>query len=81
MNIETRKIEFLRKFLELKDEELILKLEQLLGINGNNTDSLVKEEIEPFTIAELNERIDKSEKDFKNSRFKTTDELIKKYNL
>ncbi|WP_397447370.1 hypothetical protein [Polaribacter sp. R77954] len=32
-----------------------------------------------MTINELNKRIDKSESDFKNNRFKTSSELFAKY--
>jgi len=37
--------------------------------------------LKPFTIEELHERIAKSEEDFKNGRFKTTEELLSKYGL
>lgn len=35
--------------------------------------------IDPFTIEELNNRISQSENDFKNKKFKTTSELLSKY--
>jgi hypothetical protein len=34
----------------------------------------------PMSIKEFNERIDKSENDFKNGRYKSTSELLRKYN-
>ncbi len=35
--------------------------------------------LKPSTIAELNSRIDKSEDDFRNGRYKTSAELLAKY--
>lgn len=40
-----------------------------------------KSDLKPFTIAELNQRIDQSEKDFAEGRYKTTTEMLKKFNL
>ncbi|MFY1045431.1 hypothetical protein [Chryseobacterium sp. GP-SGM7] len=34
---------------------------------------------DPFTVEEMNDRISKSEDDFKNKKFKTTSELLSKY--
>ncbi len=76
MNIETRKIEFVQAFLNLQSEELISQFEKLLKKSKQ-----VEKELKPFTIEELNERIAKSEEDFENGRFKTTEELLSKYGL
>lgn len=72
MDLQTRKIEFVQEFLKLQSEEIISQLENLLRKKNN-------ERIEPMTEAELNERIDQSEQDFKNGKFKTSAELLAKY--
>ncbi len=71
MNIEARKIKFVQAFLQLQDEELISRFEQLLKVE--------KKEFKPMSLTELNSRIDRSEDDFKNNRFKTTEEIPAKY--
>lgn len=76
MDIQTRKIEFIQTFLKLQSEEVISQFEKLLKqtISPKN-----QKKIEPFSNEELEARISKSEDDFKNSRFKTTQELLSKY--
>lgn len=76
MDIQTRKIQFIQKFLQLQNEKLISEFEKLLeekielDLNGY---------LRPFTVEELNKRIDQSEEDFENGRFKTTEEILAKY--
>lgn len=77
MNIEARKIEFIKKFLKLQNKEIISKLEEILKKGKDTSDERL---FNPMTIDELNKRIDKSESDFKNNRFKTSSELLAKYN-
>lgn len=76
MNLEARKIEFVKEFLKLQSEEVISRFEKIL-----NTETKMSEErfFEPMTQAELNKRIDKSESDFENNRFKTSSELLAKF--
>ena len=76
MNIEARKIEFIQEFLKLQSEETISKLEKILTKEKDISDERL---FRPMTIDELNKRIDKSESDFKNNRFKTSSELLTKY--
>ncbi len=71
MNIQTRKIAFIQAFLQLQSEESISRFEELLEIE--------KKEFRPMSIEELNARIERSENDFKNGDFKTTEELLAKY--
>ncbi len=73
MDIQTRKIEFVHEFLKLQSEESVLIFEQLLKSE--------KEKIKPMSVEELNARIDRSENDFKNERFKTTEEILNKYQI
>lgn len=76
MNIEARKIEFIQEFLKLQSEETISKFEKMLKKEKDTSDERL---FSPMTIDELNKRIDKSESDFKNNRFKTSSELLDKY--
>lgn len=76
MNIEARKIEFIQEFLKLQSEEAISKFEKILKKEKDTSDERL---FNPMTIDELNKRIDKSESDFKNNRFKTSPELLAKY--
>ena len=76
MDIEARKIEFIQEFLKLQSEEAISRLEKILKKEKNASDEKI---FEPMTIEELNKRIDQSESDFKNNRFKTSSDLLAKY--
>lgn len=76
MDIEARKIEFIQEFLKLQNEEAISKLEKLLKKEKDTSDERI---LNPMTIDELNKRIDQSESDFKNNRFKTSSEILAKY--
>ncbi|MHB0756919.1 hypothetical protein [Algibacter pacificus] len=75
MNLETRKIEFIQEFLNLQNEDIVSRLEKILRKEKSNSEKI----FEPMTIAEFNERIDKSESDFQNNRFKRSSELLAKY--
>lgn len=74
MDSQTRKIEFIQAFLKLQSEETISQFERLL-----KNSKKAEEDLKPFSIEELNERISKSEQDFENNQFKTTSELLSKY--
>jgi hypothetical protein len=76
MDIQSRKLEFIKDFLALQSEEAITQLEKLLK-KSQKIES--KESFKPFTLEELEDRISKSEDDFKNNRYKTSDELITKF--
>lgn len=78
MDIQTRKIEFVRRFLILEDEKLVSQFEKLLKENQIEE---ADEQFKPMSFSELNKRIDKSEKDFKDNRYKSTSELLAKYQL
>ena len=76
MNLEARKIEFVQEFLKLQSEEAVSRLEKILRKEKNASDERI---FEPMTQDELNKRIDKSESDFRNNRFKSSSELLAKY--
>jgi len=76
MNLEARKIEFVQEFLKLQSEEAISRLEKILKYERNATDEGI---FEPMTPDELNKRIDQSESDFRNNKFKSGSEILSKY--
>ncbi|KAF2327580.1 hypothetical protein [Flavobacterium nitrogenifigens] len=76
MDLQTRKIEFVQEFLKIQSEELISQLENLLKSKRNVDDN---DFLNPMSIEEFNNRIDLSENDFKNGRYKTTSQLLEKY--
>ena len=76
MNIEARKIEFVQEFLKLQSEEAISRLEKILRKEQKTSNEQI---FTPMTQEELNKRIDQSESDFLNNRFKSSSELLAKY--
>ena len=76
MNLEARKIEFVQEFLKIQSEDVISRLEKILRKENNTSD---ENKFGPMTKEELNKRIDQSESDFRNNRFKSSSELLSKY--
>lgn len=74
MNTVDRKIRFVQEFLRITDEEIIGKLEQLLGSERKKK---LSKELDPLTVDEFNKRIDQSEDDFREGRFTETKDLLK----
>ena len=70
MNLETRKIEFVKEFLKLQSEELISGLEKLLKQANSN------EEVTPMSHSEFNSRIDKALHDSENNKLIEAKDLI-----
>lgn len=76
MDLQSRKIEFVQEFLKLQSEETVARLEKLLRKEKNSSTA---KDFVAMTKEELNNRIDQSESDFKNNRFKRTKDLLFKY--
>lgn len=76
MDIQSRKLEFIQEFLKLQNEEAIERFEKLLRIEKKSD---VDTGSGTMTKAELNKRIDQSEKDFENGRYKQSEDLLAKY--
>jgi len=76
MDLTTRKLEFIQEFLKLQSEEAVSRFENLLNKEKENISA---ENIKAMTEAELNARIDQSEENFKNNRFKKSSDLFSKY--
>ncbi len=72
MDIQTRKIEFVRDFLKMQNEELLTLMEKLL----RSTKKDLENEFQPMSVEELNKRIDKSMEDSKNGRLTKSNDLI-----
>ncbi len=71
MDLQTRKINFVQEFLKLQNEELVVRLENLL-----KKESKAKPDIAPISIEEFNDRINQSLDDSKNGRLTGTDDLL-----
>lgn len=74
MTTVDRKLRFVQEFLRIADDEIIDKLEKLLGSERKKK---ISKEPDPLTMDELNKRIDQSEDDFKKGRFSETKDLLK----
>ena len=72
MDLQERKIHFVQEFLKLKSEEIIHKLEDTL--KAEKTKAFASDP-KPYTIEELDEKINIAEEDARQGRVKTTDEL------
>lgn len=65
MDLQTRKLEFIKAFLKLTSEEAVIKLEQLLN---KHVSSDFEHDFSPMTIEEFNSRIEQSMDDSKRGR-------------
>ncbi len=72
MDLQARKLEFIKEFLKVNSEETLSKLEALLKEKELELEN-------PYSKNELMERVNRSEMDFKAGRFKSTDEILKKF--
>ena len=78
MDLQTRKISFIQSFLTIQDEKSIARFESVLNETFDFMD-FAQSQIKPMSTTELNARIHRSETDFENNRFKTTNELLQKF--
>lgn len=62
MDLQSRKLTFIQAFLTLQSEEAIAQFEKLMK-KAKNIDE--ENQFSPFTVEEMNERISRSEDDFK----------------
>lgn len=72
MDIQTRKLEFIKEFLKVQNEELINRLENLLYAEPISYDDTIEE---VMSIQKLKERVEKSLSDSKNNRL-TSNEIL-----
>lgn len=71
MDLQTRKLNLIAYLAQLQDENFIERIEKFVLRRQQNQE----QDFKPLTVAELINRIEKSENDFKNGNFKTQDEL------
>lgn len=71
MDLQTRKLNIITGLAQLQDESLFEKIENLSFKNDKNT------KFNPFAVNEFISRIEKSEDNFLNGKFKTQEELEK----
>jgi hypothetical protein len=73
MDLQTRKIEFIQEFLKIQSEDLVLRLDKLLK---KETSKVEVNQLKPFTVIELQNRISKSMKDSKAGKLTANSELL-----
>jgi cell division FtsZ-interacting protein ZapD len=74
MDIETRKIRFIRDFLKLKNEDIIEKLEHVLYIEKKE---VIDDELSFLTIDELISIIERAENDAKEGKLYNAKSILK----
>lgn len=70
MDIQNRKINLIQRFLNIDNESVILNLEKVIENYDANSHLL------PFTIDELNQRIDESMQDSENNEVISHQDLM-----
>jgi hypothetical protein len=73
MDLQTRKIELIKNVFYLQNEEIVSRVENLLK---NEEKKSELENIKPFSIEELNVRIEKSLKDSKKGNLTEINDLL-----
>ncbi|GEM_PF-1977527 len=73
MTLDQRKIHLAQSVLQLEDESLLQKVEDLLRNVRMNI------EFKPITLEELHKRLDCSEKEFEAGEFVSATDLLAKY--
>lgn len=71
MDLDTRKIIFIKDFLKLESEKAISQFEKLL-----QKETRMNSEFNPMSIIDFQQRIDKSLKDSKKGRLTESNDLI-----
>lgn len=72
MDLQTRKLELIQKFLKIQSEDVISRIEKILSKENKISDN---EDFKPMTIEEFNSRIDQSMEDSNNGRLIEASEL------
>lgn len=70
MDLQTRKLNLISYLAQLQDENFVVKIENFILSKKQN-----QSDFKSLTEDELIVRIQKSEEDFKNGKFKTQDNL------
>ena len=70
MDLQTRKITFVKEFLKIQSEDVVIRLEKLL-----KKEKITNNDISPLTLDEFNKRIDMSLLDSLNNRLTENNDL------
>lgn len=76
MDLQSRKITFVQEFLKLQDEEIIVRLENVLK---NENAFAFEETLVPMSMTTLQEMIDQAAHDFQNGNHVPMAALISKF--
>ena len=74
MDIQTRKLHFVQEFLRVKNEKLIDKLEKIIKSERKKQ---FEDILKPMNIKDFNKMIDNAEKDSKNGKLTSAQDLKK----
>lgn len=72
MDIQAHKLAFLSEYLRVNDEEVLLKLTSLLR---RERQKRAKDYLQPMTLEQLSEKLDKAEKDSNEGRVMSQQEV------
>ena len=73
MDLQTRKISFVREFLNIENEQIVIRLEKYLKKEKKNNEDL---QFNLITDVVLNQRIDKSIEDSSNQKLTDADDFL-----
>ena len=74
MDLQTRKLTFMREFLNIQSEDIVDRFEKMLKKEKKRS---VGKDFQPMTLDEFNKSIDQSMLDSNNGKLTHIDELIK----
>lgn len=74
MNLQTRKLTFVKEFLNIQNEDIVDSFEKMLQKEKNRS---TEKDFQPMTLDEFNKRIDQSMLDSSNGKLINIEELIK----
>ena len=73
MDLQTRKLSFVKEFLNIQSEEIVDRFEKMLKKEKKRG---IETDFQPFTHDEFYKRIDQSMSDSENGKLTNIDELI-----
>lgn len=74
MDLQTRKLTFVKEFLNIQSEDIVDRFEKMLKKEKKGS---IEKDFQPMTLDEFYKRIDQSMLDSKNGKLTSIDELIK----
>lgn len=72
MDLQSRKLAFIKEFLKVQNEDIILGLEKLLT---KRKTELFEENLKPMSLEQFNAEIDQALHDYKNEKVIQADDL------